>query len=116
MPHAILVDDAEKPTGWILDEQLHTSDRVERPADPPFEAVIVELDDILRDALSDILAAESRYGIVVDEQGRARFALSLDAISHAINTDPSLVPSTTDLIALEEEEARQRTGELDATH
>ena len=114
VPHAIVVDDDGKPIGWILDEQLHTSDRVEQPHDPPFKAVVVEMDDILRDALSDILASESRYGIVVDEAGRVQHALSLDAISHAINTDPSLVPSTTDLIALEDEEARQRSDELDA--
>ena len=49
------------------------------PAEP-----VVELDDILRDALSDLLARESMYGPVVDARGHVVGALSIQAISHAI--------------------------------
>jgi hypothetical protein len=58
------------------------------------------MDDVLRDALSDLLSAESHYGVVTDEDGVAQYALSIDAISHTINSDPSLVPSTAELMAL----------------
>ena len=37
------------------------------PAEP-----VVELDDILRDALSDLLSADSQYGPVVDADGQRR--------------------------------------------
>ena len=54
-----------------------------RRADP-----IVELDDILRDALSDLLAAESMYGPVVDADGRTVGVLSIQVISHAVGSAP----------------------------
>ncbi len=45
---------------------------------------VVEMDDILRDALGDLLESESRYGAVVDSHGRVMGALSIEAISHGI--------------------------------
>jgi hypothetical protein len=54
---------------------------------------------VLRDALSDLLSAESHYGVVVDPYGHVENALSIDAISHAINSDPSKVPSTAEMLA-----------------
>ena len=78
----LLVDDEHKPIGWLSERGL-TGERVRpelrSPADP-----VVELDDILRDALSDLLAAESMYGPVVDAGGHVVGALSIQAISHAI--------------------------------
>ena len=41
---------------------------------------IVELDDILRDALSDLLAHGAQYGAVVDNEGRAVGVLSLELL------------------------------------
>ena len=67
------------------------------------EPVIVELDSILRDALSDLLSAESHYGVVVDSRGGAFKALSIDVISRTINADPDSVPSTAELLALTDE-------------
>jgi hypothetical protein len=65
---------------------------------------VVERDDVLRDALSDLLSAESHYGVVVDPYGRVDKALSINAISHAINSDPSAVPSTAEMLAASAEE------------
>jgi hypothetical protein len=53
---------------------------------------IVELDDILRDALSDLLAADSRYGPVVDGDGMVRGVLSLEALGHALAATGTHVP------------------------
>ena len=55
------------------------------PAEP-----IVELDDILRDALSDLLSADSQYGPVVDaRRPRRRRALDRGALARAHACPPS---------------------------
>jgi hypothetical protein len=101
------VGDDGRPDAWIEPSRL--DGKVSRDQRSGIEPVIVELDDILRDALSDLLSAESTFGVVVDQRGGAFKALSIDAISHTINADPDSVPSTAELLALssdeEEEEA-----------
>jgi osmoprotectant transport system ATP-binding protein len=103
VPWALLVDDAGRPVRWIEESKLTSGDRVGEAMGLSETPVVVELDDVLRDALSDLLSAESRFGAVVDADGVASHALSIDAISHTINSDPSLVPSTAELIALSSE-------------
>jgi osmoprotectant transport system ATP-binding protein len=105
VPWALLVDDDDKPIGWIQPERLR-SGTVTRELVHPDPPVIVERDDVLRDALSDLLSAESHFGVVVDPYGRVEKALSIDAISHAINSDPSKVPSTAEMLAAAAEEER----------
>jgi Mg2+/Co2+ transporter CorB len=41
---------------------------------------MVERDDVLRDALSDLLQSETQYGAVVDEHGRLTGILSVELI------------------------------------
>jgi osmoprotectant transport system ATP-binding protein len=104
VPWALLVED-DKPVGWIEPDRLRqgTVSREMISQDPP---VIVERDDVLRDALSDLLSAESRYAVVVDPYGRVEKALSIEAISHSINADPSTVPSTAEMLAAQLDEER----------
>ncbi|MEJ7825645.1 MAG: ABC transporter ATP-binding protein [Solirubrobacteraceae bacterium] len=78
----LLVDAERRPVGWLSERGL-TGERVRPELRSPAEPV-VELDDILRDALSDLLARESMYGPVVDAGGHVVGALSIQAISHAI--------------------------------
>ena len=59
---------------------------------------IVELDDVLRDALSDLLQHEAQYGPVVDERGAVAGVLSLELVGHALKADPDKVPSGADLV------------------
>jgi osmoprotectant transport system ATP-binding protein len=96
---ALLVDEHRKPLGWLSERGL-TGERVRpelrSPADP-----VVEMDDILRDALSDLLARESMYGPVVDAQGCVVGALSIQAISHAAGSAPAAVPGATEQAAIE---------------
>jgi osmoprotectant transport system ATP-binding protein len=98
VPWALLVDADNKPVGWIEPDKLREG-KVTRQLVSPDPPVIVERDDVLRDALSDLLSAESHYGVVVDPYGHVENALSIDAISHAINSDPSKVPSTAEMLA-----------------
>jgi osmoprotectant transport system ATP-binding protein len=107
VPWALLVDGDGKPVGWIEPDKLREG-TVSRDLVSPDPPVIVERDDVLRDALSDLLSAESHYGVVVDPYGHVEKALSIDAISHAINSDPSKVPSTAEILAAQQEDERER--------
>jgi osmoprotectant transport system ATP-binding protein len=101
---ALLVDEEQRPLGWLSERGL-TGERVRpelrSPADP-----IVEIDDILRDALSDLLAHESMYGPVIDARGRVVGALSIQAISHAAGSAAAAVPGATEQAAIEAAEER----------
>ena len=97
----LLVDDGERPVGWLSERGL-VGERV-RPelrsrADP-----VVELDDILRDALSDLLAKETMYGPVVAPDGRVVGVLSMQVISHAVRGSASDVPGPAELAEAEAE-------------
>jgi osmoprotectant transport system ATP-binding protein len=79
VPYALVVDAERRPAGWLSGEDL-ARDTVpatpRTPADP-----VLELDDVLRDALSDLLQAESLYAPVVDGSGRIAGVLSVEVIS-----------------------------------
>ena len=68
--HALVVDSDRRPVGWLSDGDL-ARDRaqaaVAQEPDP-----VLDLDDVLRDALSDLLAAETHYAPVVDGRGGSR--------------------------------------------
>ncbi len=93
----MLVDGERRPLGWLSERGL-TGERVRPELRSPAEP-IVELDDILRDALSDLLARESMYGPVVDAGGHLVGALSIQAISHAIGSAGSEVRSAAERVA-----------------
>jgi osmoprotectant transport system ATP-binding protein len=92
----LLVDDQGRPVGWLSERAL-LGERVTRELRSQAEP-IVELDDILRDALSDLLEGETRYAPVVDAAGRVAGVLSIDVIGHVLNTAPADVPSSADLV------------------
>ena len=95
--YPLLVDDHGRPIGW-LSARATQGERVtadlRSKADP-----IVELDDILRDALSDLLAKDSRYGPVVDKDGCVAGVLSIEALSHALAANPDVVASPSERAA-----------------
>ena len=81
----LLVDDEGRPRGWLSERAL-LGERVRdelRSGPEPF----VELDDVLRDALSDLLRSDTQYGPVVDEHGRVAGVLSVEIISHFLTSD-----------------------------
>jgi osmoprotectant transport system ATP-binding protein len=92
----MLVDDRGRPEGW-LSERAFTGERVRRDFRSPAEPII-DLDDILRDALGHLLAVESRYGPVVDGSGRMVGVLSMDLISHALQVHTQEARTGSDLI------------------
>jgi osmoprotectant transport system ATP-binding protein len=96
VPYALLVDDENRPVGWLSDRALAgeriTNELRSRP-NP-----VLESDDVLRDALSDLLAEEAQYGPVVDERGAVTGVLSIEILSHALKADPDEVPSGADAL------------------
>ncbi len=97
VPYPLLVDGDGKPLGWLSEKGMQ-GERVEEElrsnADP-----VLELDDVLRDALSDLLQEEAQYGPVVDHRGQVTGVLSIEMLGHALRTDPDEVPSGADAAA-----------------
>jgi len=91
----LLVDDQGRPKGWLSERGL-SGERVREDLRSRAEPVL-DLDDILRDALSDLLATETMYGPVVDARGAVCGVLSLRAIANALNISPEEVPSSSEL-------------------
>ena len=91
LPYPLLVDAEQRPLGW-LSERAFAGERVEDDRRSNTGAT-VELDDVLRDALADLLQAEVQYGPVLDHQGRVAGILSVELISHSLQTPPEDVPS-----------------------
>jgi osmoprotectant transport system ATP-binding protein len=67
-PFALVSDGDGRPMAWERDGRR-------------YEALTVERDDVLRDALSDLLRSQVQYGVVVDERGRVTGLVSV-AIIH----------------------------------
>jgi osmoprotectant transport system ATP-binding protein len=86
VPYPLVIDDDGRPLGWLTGRGL-AEERV-RPELVSAPQPVVELDDILRDALSDLLAHEVQYGTVIDTQGRVVGVLSIELLSHVIATTP----------------------------
>ena len=79
VPYALLVDRDRRPLGWLSESDL-ALERVPERADSSPKPML-EPDDILRDALSDLLQAETHYAPVVDPAGAVLGVLSVEIIS-----------------------------------
>jgi osmoprotectant transport system ATP-binding protein len=90
----LLVDDRGHPKGWLSERALQ-GERVREELRSPAQPV-VELDDVLRDALSDLLESETRYGAVVDANGVVAGVLSIEVIGHTLNTPAEEIPHGAD--------------------
>jgi osmoprotectant transport system ATP-binding protein len=97
VPYPLLIDENRRPLGWLTERAL-AGERVTDELRSKAETVL-ELDDILRDALSDLLADEAQYGPVVNERGEVVGVLSIEILAQALQGDPRDVPSGADLTA-----------------
>ena len=84
VPHPLLVDDDERPLGWLSERDLQLETVPERADSSPDP--ILDLEDVLRDALSNLLRSDTQYGPVVDERGRVAGVLSVEIISHFLSS------------------------------
>jgi osmoprotectant transport system ATP-binding protein len=96
VPYPLLVDEQGRPIGWLSERGLAGDVVREELSSGP--EPIVDLDDVLRDALSSLLAAEVQYAPVVDPRGCVAGVLSIELLSHVIaRTPPEDVPTSVEL-------------------
>ena len=88
VPHALVVDAERRPLGWLSNADLERETVPARPDTSPDP--ILDLDDVMRDALSDLLQAETRYAPVVDASGVIAGVLSVEIISEFLTSDDAL--------------------------
>ncbi len=79
IPYSLLVDGERRPLGWLSERDLG-GEVVPQQPDSPLGPVL-ERDDVMRDALADLLQGEAQYAPVVDHQGRIAGVLSVEIIS-----------------------------------
>ena len=98
--YLLVVDEDGRPRGWLSERGLsgeRVTEEFRSKAQP-----VVEMDDVLRDALSDLLESETRYGAVVDDGGRVQGILSLEVISQVLQAPPEEVPHGADAFVPED--------------
>ncbi len=88
VPHALVIDGERRPLGWLSDADLRAETVPQRPDTSPDP--VLERDDVMRDALSDLLQAETRYAPVVDGDGRIAGVLSVEIISEFLTSPDAL--------------------------
>ncbi|MGH2990920.1 MAG: ATP-binding cassette domain-containing protein [Solirubrobacterales bacterium] len=89
VPHPLVVDPERRPVGWLSESDLAQPTVPARPDTSPDP--LLDLDDVMRDALSDLLQAETRYAPVVDGDGRIAGVLSVEIISEFLTSEEALV-------------------------
>jgi osmoprotectant transport system ATP-binding protein len=96
VPYALLVDSERRPLGWLSERDLE-AETVPQRADSPPEPLL-DLDDVMRDALSDLLLAHTQYAPVIDPAGRVAGILSVEIISELLArpVDQTAEPSATE--------------------
>ena len=93
VPHALVIDGERRPVGWLSDADLQGDAVPQRPDTSPDP--VLERDDVMRDALSDLLQAETRYAPVVDGEGRLAGVLSVEIISEFLTSPEALTEEHT---------------------
>ncbi len=89
VPYALLVDSERRPLGWLSERDLaaeHVPDRPDSPLGP-----VLEGDDVMRDALADLLLSETQYAAVTDPEGRISGVLSVEIIAEFLGSPEAKV-------------------------
>jgi osmoprotectant transport system ATP-binding protein len=88
VPHALLVDSQRRPLGWLSERDL-AGELVPEQADTSPDPVL-DLDDVMRDALADLLQSETQYAPVTNAQGEIGGVLSVEIISEFLHSPQAL--------------------------
>jgi hypothetical protein len=79
VPHALVVDSERHPLGWLSESDLQRETVPDKPDSGP--EPVLDLDDVMRDALANLLQTETQYAPVTDARGRIAGVLSVEIIS-----------------------------------
>jgi len=80
LPYLLLVDDADRPIGWVDQDTIPTDGSL-RPALASPMSPLLDRRTTLKDALSMLLDADVQVGIVVDRAGAVTGLVTVDAIA-----------------------------------
>jgi osmoprotectant transport system ATP-binding protein len=89
VPHALAVDSERRPIGWLSESDLAKATVPARPNTAPDP--ILDQDDVMRDALSDLMQTETQYAPVTDADGRIAGVLSVEIISEFLTSPEAKV-------------------------
>jgi osmoprotectant transport system ATP-binding protein len=84
VPYPLLVDSERRPLGWLSERDLAATQVPARPDSPL--GPLLDRDDVMRDALADLLQGEAQYAAVVDHEGRIDGVLSVEIISEFLGS------------------------------
>jgi osmoprotectant transport system ATP-binding protein len=84
VPYPLLVDSERRPLGWLSERDL-AGDLVPSRPDSPL-GPLLDRDDVMRDALADLLQGEAQYAAVADHEGRIAGVLSVEIISEFLGS------------------------------
>ena len=84
VPHPLLVDSQRRPLGWLSERDLQGDVVPERPDSSPDP--ILDRDDVMRDALADLMQSEAQYAPVVNADGEIAGVLSIEIISEFLGS------------------------------
>jgi osmoprotectant transport system ATP-binding protein len=84
VPYPLLVDSERRPLGWLSERDLRADVVPNRPDSPL--GPLLDRDDVMRDALADLLQGEAQYAAVADAQGRIDGVLSVEIISEFLKS------------------------------
>ena len=93
LPYPLVVDDAGRPLGWMSERDMARETVPQQPDTSP--KPILEREEVLRDALSDLLRSDTQYGPVVDGRGAVVGVLSVEIISEFLSSPEATVHVTT---------------------
>jgi osmoprotectant transport system ATP-binding protein len=82
-PYLLVIDDADRPIGWLDERKIPTSGGLDAVDAMP-AAPIFYRHTTLKDALSMLLAADVQAGIVVDDRGAFRGLVTAEMITERI--------------------------------
>jgi osmoprotectant transport system ATP-binding protein len=101
VPYPLLVDSERRPLGWLSERDL-AADTVPAEPDSPLGPAL-DLDDVMRDALADILQGGAQYAAVTDRDGGIAGVLSVEIISEFLVSPAALSAERTSEIAGDDE-------------
>jgi osmoprotectant transport system ATP-binding protein len=84
VPYPLLVDSERRPLGWLSERDLRADVVPSRPDSPL--GPLLDRDDVMRDALADMLHGGAQYAAVADGQGRIVGVLSIEIISEFLGS------------------------------
>jgi osmoprotectant transport system ATP-binding protein len=89
VPYPLLVDSERRPLGWLSERDL-AAETVPAQPDSPL-GPLLDRDDVMRDALADLLQGEAQYAAVADHEGRIDGVLSVEIISEFLGSPAAKV-------------------------